>query len=65
MAGLTAWQLRLLAEVASGLTTREIAAKHVRSPETIKTLLEHAQLALGARNRPHAVAIAFRRGLLK
>jgi PAS domain S-box-containing protein len=50
--------------VAEGKTSAEIAAALHLSPETVRTHLGNARTKLGARNRPHAVALALEQGLI-
>jgi DNA-binding NarL/FixJ family response regulator len=54
--------LRLLAE---GFENKEIAIALRVTPETIKSHVKNLLTCLGAKNRAHAVAIAFRRDLLR
>lgn len=61
---LTTRQHLVLALVAEGLSNREIAALFVVSEETVKSQLRVVLAKLDAKSRAHAVAIAFRRGLL-
>jgi DNA-binding CsgD family transcriptional regulator len=51
-----------LALVAEGNTTDEIADLMGVSPETVKDRVEEVLQIMGARNRPHAVALAFSTG---
>jgi DNA-binding NarL/FixJ family response regulator len=44
--------------VAAGLKNAEIAERLFLSTETVKTHVRHIFDKLGARNRPHAVALA-------
>ncbi|MER3487645.1 MAG: hypothetical protein C4307_02360 [Chloroflexota bacterium] len=53
--------LRLL---ANGYGNKEIALVLRVGPETVKTHVRNVLVALNARNRAHAVAIAYRLGLL-
>jgi DNA-binding CsgD family transcriptional regulator len=55
--GLTERELAVLALVAEGLTTREIAARLSVTPPTVETLLASARRRLGARTRVEAVAL--------
>ena len=64
-APITSRELEVLQLVADGLENREIAARLFLSVETIKTHVRHVFEALNARSRAHAVAIAFRTGLLR
>jgi DNA-binding CsgD family transcriptional regulator len=54
----------VLAQVASGRPDEEIARALGVSPETVRTHWRNARRKLGARNRPHGVAIAIRHGLI-
>jgi DNA-binding NarL/FixJ family response regulator len=62
--GLTERELEILQLVADGLTNREIARRLVLAEETIKSHIRHVLRKLGVSSRAHAVAIAFRRGIL-
>ncbi len=53
--------LRLLAD---GAGTREIAAEIGYSERTIKSVIQHLESELGARNRVEAVALGIRSGLI-
>lgn len=57
-------QLDVLAEIAGGYSNAEIAARLGIEISTVKAHLKTLLPRLEARNRPHAVAQAFRRGLL-
>jgi DNA-binding CsgD family transcriptional regulator len=57
-------ELEVLALVADGLSTREIAKQLWITEETVKTHIRRLHDRLGARTRAHAVAIAFRKGIL-
>jgi DNA-binding NarL/FixJ family response regulator len=48
--------------LATGLTNEELAAQLGLSPETTRTQIRSAMRKLGARTRPHAVAIAASQG---
>lgn len=61
---LTAHEKRILSAAADGLTNREIGNSFFVSEETIKSHVKHILEKLGARNRTHAVALAYRDGLL-
>jgi DNA-binding NarL/FixJ family response regulator len=61
---LTARQLEVLTLVARGLSTDNIADELFLTPNTIRRHVRHILDRLGARNRPHAVAIAFSVGLI-
>ena len=57
-------ELELLTLMADGLTDAEIAEKLSISAKTIRSRLHAVRMKMHARTRTHAVAIAFRRGLL-
>jgi DNA-binding CsgD family transcriptional regulator len=54
----------VLAEVAAGFNNEEIALNLGISNETVKSHVMSARVKLQARNRSHAVALAFSLGLL-
>jgi DNA-binding CsgD family transcriptional regulator len=58
-------ELELLQLMADGLSDREIAEKLSISPNTIRSRQHMLRMKMQARSRTHAVAIAFRRGLLE
>jgi DNA-binding NarL/FixJ family response regulator len=58
-------ELQLLTLMADGLTDVEIAEKLSISPKTMRSRLHALRMKMHARTRTHAVAIAFRRGLLE
>lgn len=62
---LTAWQLRILALIADGLTKEQVAERLHLSPNTVKSHTWNIRAQLKARNVAHAVAIAYRKGLLQ
>ena len=57
-------ELELLNLMADGLTDTEIAEKLSISAKTMRSRLHALRMKMQARTRTHAVAIAFRRGLL-
>src|SRR5437588_297356 len=57
-------ELDLLQLMADGLTDAEIAEKLSISAKTMRSRLHALRMKMQARTRTHAVAIAFRRGLL-
>lgn len=61
---LTDRQFQILALVADGFDNSEIALLLAIEVETVKSHLKKAYLRLGARNRAHAVSLAYRTGLL-
>jgi DNA-binding NarL/FixJ family response regulator len=58
-------ELELLYLMADGLTDAEIAEKLSISAKTMRSRLHALRMKMQARTRTHAVAIAFRRGLLE
>lgn len=62
--GLSPTEERVVALMADGFTYREICKVLGCSHDTLRTRQKNAFRRLGARNAPHAVAIAFRRGML-
>lgn len=65
----TAWELtsreeEVLFAIADGRLNKEIAAELVVSVETVKSHVCSLYAKLGARNRAHAVALAYHRGIL-
>lgn len=64
-ATLTRRQREILQLFADGNSTERAAASLGLSPETIRTHTKGTLARLGARDRAHAVAIAFRSGLLE
>lgn len=54
----------VLALIAAGLATADIAAHLQVGEQTVRTHVERARRKLGARNRAHAVALAVERGLI-
>ena len=61
---LTGHELLALRLLAGGLTHTRIAALMTVKPETAGQLLHRAQIKLGARTLPHAVARGFAVGVL-
>jgi PAS domain S-box-containing protein len=61
---LTPREREVVALIARGLTSEQIAEQLVVSGETVRTHARNALAALGARTRAHAVAIALQRGLI-
>ena len=62
--GLSARELEVLTLIARGLTTDRIAGELFVAPETVRSHVTRLRDKLGARNRPHAVAIAISAGLI-
>jgi DNA-binding CsgD family transcriptional regulator len=56
-------ELEVLALIADGYSTREIAQMLWITDETVRTHVRRLLSRLGARTRAHAVAIAYRDGL--
>lgn len=63
-AGLTSREVGVLALLARGLSTREIAAQLTISTKTVRNHLEHIYAKLGVSNRVGAGLFAVRQGLL-
>ncbi len=61
---LRARELDVLALVADGLSTREVARTLAYSERTIKNILQDLTTRFGLRNRTQAVAWALRNGLI-
>ena len=57
-------ELEVLKLVATGMTDREIGKRLELSEQTVKSYLRNLLRKLEVRSRAHAVAVAFRRGLL-
>ncbi|MFJ9782560.1 helix-turn-helix transcriptional regulator [Amycolatopsis sp. NPDC101161] len=64
-ATLTATEREVLDDVARGLSNIQIALKQFRSHETIRTHVKNILAKLKARNRAHAVAIAYNTAILR
>lgn len=62
---ITPRELDVLALLADGKSTKQIADALIVSDETVKTHLKHLYQKLGVRDRAQAVATAFRRGLVQ
>jgi DNA-binding CsgD family transcriptional regulator len=60
---ITRRELEVLALIAHGYSTSEIARALWITDDTVKTHVRRLMRRLGARTRAHAVAIAFREGL--
>jgi HD-GYP domain-containing protein (c-di-GMP phosphodiesterase class II) len=63
-ARLTAREVDVLRLVAQGLSSREIAARLVISPKTVRNHVEHIYVKIGASNRATASLFAMQHGLL-
>jgi DNA-binding NarL/FixJ family response regulator len=61
---LTSRERQVLGLLEEGLRQREIAERLCISHKTVGTHLEHIFSKLGARNRLHAVSLAYRRGII-
>jgi DNA-binding CsgD family transcriptional regulator len=61
---LTPREREVLALIATGADSNEIANTLTIARSTVTTHIEHAYHKLGARNRPHAIALAIQRGLI-
>jgi DNA-binding CsgD family transcriptional regulator len=57
-------ELEVLEAAAAGLSAKETARRLVKSQHTIVAHRRSIQAKLGARNLPHAVALAFQRHVL-
>jgi DNA-binding NarL/FixJ family response regulator len=62
--GLERREVEVLALIADGLDTAEIAERMQYSERTVKNILSGVMARLGLRNRSHAVAYALRAGVL-
>lgn len=65
MRPLTPHMMTILALMAEGKKTREIAAILGRAAPTVNRQVETIRLRLGAHHRAHAVAIGMRSGVLR
>jgi len=63
-AGLTPAEVKVLRQLASGRTTREIAEALVVATSTVDRHLTHIYTKLGVRNRAEATSFAVKRGLV-
>jgi DNA-binding NarL/FixJ family response regulator len=61
---LTAREVEVLAQVASGNRNRDIADKLFITEETVKVHVKHIMEKLGAKDRTQAVSIGIRRGII-
>lgn len=62
---LTAREHQVLAGMSQGMTNNEIGALLFVSEDTVKSHAHRLFRKLGARDRAHAVAVGFRRGLVR
>ncbi|TMK41419.1 MAG: PAS domain-containing protein [Actinobacteria bacterium] len=58
-------QREVLALIAEGIPLRDIGERLTIAPATVRTHVENAYRKLGARNRPHAIALALQLGLIE
>lgn len=65
MSTLTSRELEVLEHVADGLTADQIGRQLHLSRETVRSHLKALRHKLGAADRAHAVAKAFRAGVLR
>jgi two-component system, NarL family, response regulator DevR len=65
MKPLSATEIEVLQHLADGLGTAEIAASRSTSAQVIKNYTYRACQKLGADNRAHLIAVAFRAGIIK
>ena len=63
-ATLTERERDVLVLLADGLTTGQVATTLLVSEHTVRSRVRSTLAKLGARNREHAIAIAFREGVL-
>jgi DNA-binding CsgD family transcriptional regulator len=63
--GLSAREQEVLRNAADGLTNAEIGRRLFLSEHTVKTYLRRVLRRLDAKDRTHAVHLAWRRGLLR
>ena len=61
---ISAREMQVLQAISDGASTAEISKALFISEDTVKSHARHIYAKLGARDRTHAVAIAFREGLL-
>jgi DNA-binding NarL/FixJ family response regulator len=62
---LTDREVEVLSHLVGGNHNRDIAEKLFITEETVKAHMKHIMHKLGATDRTHALAIAFRRGLVR
>ena len=63
-AGLSAREVDVLTLIAAGWSNGEVGRNLFIAEETVKTHVRHVLEKLQARNRAHAVALGFKRGLI-
>jgi DNA-binding NarL/FixJ family response regulator len=61
---LTPHQIRILQDVANGLSTGQMAIKYHVTDHCVTSHLRNVREALGVHSKPHAVAVAMREGLI-
>jgi DNA-binding NarL/FixJ family response regulator len=64
LAGLTPREMEVLALLAAGRSSKEIALRLVISPRTVSTHVQHILAKLDVSNRARAIALAHRAGLV-
>lgn len=64
VSGLTRREREVLALMAQGFITKQIAERLCVSQETVSTHVTNLRRKLGARNKAHAVALGFQLGIL-
>lgn len=57
-------ELEVMKDIANGYIVKEIAIRHSISESTIDQYIKQARKKLNATNRPHAVALMFKLGIL-
>src|SRR5438046_1354660 len=62
---LNATEIQVLQELADGIGTAEIGTNRKTSAQVIKNYTYRACQKLGADNRAHLIAVAFRAGIIK
>lgn len=62
--GLTPKEIEVLRLISAGNANKEIAAQLSISEETVKSRVKNILDELGAKDRTHAVTIAFKRGII-
>jgi DNA-binding CsgD family transcriptional regulator len=65
MKPLSATEIEVLQHLADGVSTAEIAASRRTTAQVIKNYTYRASQKLGADNRAHLIAGAFRAGIIK
>jgi len=62
---ITQREAEILALIASGLSSKEVARELGIAPQTVERHIDHARLRTRTRNRSHLVAFALGEGLIK